>query len=107
MTLSFTAIPDRTGLAVYCLYDGTATQQRSVQRLVNALTSMLPRHQILILSAKDPNGEKIRDFYDLHVGTFPHVLLVKDNDELASFWSGSEVPSAEVIAHTVRTISEV
>jgi hypothetical protein len=106
MGLDFTNIPDRAGLAIYCLYDGTITQQQSVERLVDTLKQQIP-HQIFMISAHDQDGEKIRDFYDLDAGMFPHILLVNDDDQIVMSWSGSQMPTADVVAYTAKTNSEV
>jgi hypothetical protein len=106
MGLDFTNIPDRDGLAIYCLHDGTVTQQRSVERLVDAVKQQVP-HQIFTISAHDRDGEKIREFYNLDTGMFPHILLVNDEDQIVMSWSGGQMPTADVVAYTAKTNSEI
>jgi len=105
MALDFTNIPDREGVAIYCLHDGTVTQEQTLKRLIDTLATNIP-HQIVLLSANDTDGEKIREFYDLDTANFPHVILVDDDDQIVASWSGGEIPSADVIAYTARSISE-
>ena len=105
MALDATDIPDRPGAAVYMLYDGTVTQQRSLEKLKKDVEVRMPDRQIIILSVKERNGEYIRNFYALAHHSMPYILIVRDNDELAFTWSGPHIPTAEHVAHTLRTES--
>jgi hypothetical protein len=105
MGLDFTNIPDREGAALYFLYD-TVTQQHQMERLANELHEMKLSHQIVLVPARDANGEKICSFYSLSHGSMPYILLISDNDELVASWSGLEMPAADIIAYTARSASQ-
>jgi hypothetical protein len=103
--LSFTHIADRHGLAIYLLHNGTHTQEQAMKRLAADITARIPEKQIVILSARSQDGERVRDFYDLDPMALPYVLLVRDNDQLAHFWQGPHIPNPEHVIHSAQTES--
>lgn len=103
MGLDFTNITDRSGAALYLIHDGTLTQQRSLERLAEELGARQLRQQIILLSARDPQAEKIRDFYDLSSMSFPHLLIVADDDRLLHSWSGAQLPTADHLAYALQS----
>lgn len=100
MGLEFTNIADKTGVAIYMIHDGTMNQQRSIERLAEEVAAKDPHRQIVVLSARDKEAEKIRTFYGLSSIGFPYILVVADDDRLLHSWSGLHVPTADHVAHT-------
>lgn len=103
MGLEFSHIADRHGAAVYMIHDGTMTQTRAMERLAEELRKKQKDAQIVLLSARDQEGERIRDFYDLSPTSFPHILIVADDDRILHAWSGPQVPSLDHLSYALST----
>lgn len=101
MGLSFTNIADRDGAALYVLYDGTTREQQQWTSFGKEVANDTGA-QVVVLSVKDQDGEAIRDFYDLSETSLPHVLIVRDSDEVAQVWSGTDLPSLSDVAYVLR-----
>jgi hypothetical protein len=107
MGLDFTSIKDKSGAAVYIVHDGSVSQQRQCDKLAAELNEHTPKHQVLVISIKSHDGEQIANFYSLDRMSFPHALVVRDNDELAHHWYGHNgIPRAAELAFTLRSVSE-
>ncbi len=106
MGLDFTSIKDRHGAAVYIIHSGNVLEQRAAERLAADLAKRAPKHQIEVLSAKSKDGESIVAFYSLNRMSFPHVLVVRDDDQLAHHWYGQSLPTAEQMAFSLQRVTE-
>lgn len=107
MGLDFTSIADRHGAATYIIHDGTLSQQRAAERLAEDLAKYAPKHQVSVLSAKSQDGERVVSFYALSRMSFPHVLVVRDDDQLAHHWYGHNgLPTVEQMAFSLRSVTE-
>lgn len=105
MGLDFTSIPDREGAALYVLHTGNTVDLQRLTRLTDEVAAAT-NHQIVLIGVNTPDGEKIRDFYDLDAGMLPIVMIVQDNDSIAMQWSGSSIPtSGSDIAYQLNRIS--
>lgn len=104
MGLDFTEIADRTGAACYVLHQGLMTDARRFESLREDIQSRI-KHQVVLVNVKSRDGEKIRDFYDIPKESLPVVLLIRDDDTIHSMWSGTEIPTADVIAYNLQQIS--
>jgi hypothetical protein len=93
MGLDFTDIKDHEGAALYILHTGNTLENERLQRLADEIAKTAP-HQVVLLDVSTPNGEKVRDFYDIMPGQLPAVLIVRDDDSLAHHWFGSEIPTS-------------
>ncbi len=105
MALDFTTIKDAEGPAVYLLHDGSHSQQRRLEEIADKIRAHRSKLQTVVISVRDPNGDKLQSFYSLPSAELPHILVVRDNDELAYHWSGQHIPTIDVIIHTANTIS--
>lgn len=103
MGLSFTSIPDRSGAALYVLYDGTEIQRRKWQDVADKVTAET-KAQTLVLSVRDKDGEMIRDFYDLNPMVLPYILVVRDNDEIFHSWNGQSMPQLGDITYALKQV---
>lgn len=105
MGLDFTNIADGAGAALYVLYAGGQQDLRTYTRLQEDLAKETS-HQCVLLDVKTPDGEKVRDFYDIFPEQLPALFIVRDDDSIARMWSGSEIPSnVSDIAFHLRQIS--
>ena len=102
MGLSFLGKKDRRGAAIYLLHDGSGPQERELERLKDRLERLDLKHQILVLSSLDGDGEELRDFYDLQ--QLPAAMIARENDELIDSWK-SNLPPPETIAYHARQVS--
>lgn len=103
MGLSFVGGEDKEGAAIYMLHDGSGPQERAMLDVKDRLERLKLPHQMQIFSVRDKEGEEIRDFYDIQ--TMPTVMIIRDNDELAYFWTGEQIPDAETISYHARQVS--
>lgn len=101
MGLDFTSIKDAEGATVYLIHDGKVTQRRELEKITAFLQGRTPPVQAVLLSAHEADGRRICEFYGLRSDSFPHIIVVRDNDQLLQHWSGLQLPTAEVIAYTV------
>lgn len=104
MGLDFTTIADHHGAALYILTGGSMFDKQKFERMSQEITKHTS-HQVVLLDVKTPDGEKIRDFYDIMPERLPVVLVVRDDDSLAHMWSSTEIPSPDVISHHLKQIS--
>lgn len=104
MGLDFTNIPDREGAACYVLSHGTVRELAQFERIAQDIAKNCS-HQMHILDVKTVNGEKVRDFYDIMPEQLPAILIIRDDDSLANLWVGTEIPSADIIAHALNQIT--
>ncbi len=84
------------------LHDGSGPQERELERLKDRLERLGLKHQILVLSSLDGDGEELRDFYDLQ--QLPAAMIARENDELIYSWK-SNLPPPETIAYHARQVS--
>ncbi len=98
--LDFTNIKDEPGAAVYGLFENSK-QERRLKEQFNELSSAC-NSQLVLLSTQERNGAEVTDFYD--ITTFPAILVVRDNDQLAYSWMGQNLPLTSEIAHLVGQI---
>ncbi|MDX1765488.1 MAG: hypothetical protein R3313_00890 [Candidatus Saccharimonadales bacterium] len=101
MGLDFSDIKDETGAAVYALHNGFGAEERSVQRFCDKLGDQA-KVQIICLSAREKNGARVADFYDIQ--TLPAILIVRDSDEIAYSWFGPDLPSVQEVSHLVKQV---
>ncbi len=104
MGLDFTSISDNEGAALYVLSNASMMETRKFERLKSEIAQHCP-HQVVVLNVRTPDGEKVRDFYDIMPETLPVAMIVKDDDSIAQQWSKDYIPAADVIAHHLRQIS--
>ena len=102
MGLDFTSIKDREGAAVYLMHNGGFEQQKQMQALAEQLQAV-SKAQIAVVDGSTEDGRQIQQFYGLDTDNYPHVLVVRDDDELAGQWAGSEQPTVDQIAYTVNS----
>lgn len=93
MGLDFTSIPDRTGAALYVLHTGNSVELDRLERLKHDIETQ-DSHQVVLIDINTPDGEKVRDFYDLDAGQLPTALIIGDDDGIAFRWDGSAIPTA-------------
>lgn len=106
MGLDFTNIKDSEGAALYILHTGNTIEGERLERLATEIKQDAP-HQVVMLDVSTPDGEKVRDFYDITPSQLPAILIVRDDDSLAYQWFGSEIPtSGSDIAYRLRQTSE-
>jgi pantothenate kinase len=101
MGLDFTNIKDRSGVALYILHNSNTVELARLESLAEEVQKLCD-HQIAIIDIKTPNGEQIRDFYDVLPEQLPVVLCIRDDDTIAQMWSGHSIPAADVIAFTLK-----
>lgn len=104
MGLDFTNIEDRSGAALYVLTNGMTREIEKFERLKDELRGHTS-HQAVILDVHTPDGEKIRDFYDIMPEELPVAFIVRDDDSIAHKWHKDAIPAADIIAHHLRQIS--
>lgn len=104
MGLDFTRIGDRRGAGVYMLHNGTLTQARAVEGLAKELGNRQKDLQIVVLSARDHDTQRILDFYGLSITTCPHILIVADDDRILHSWSGSNLPTVDHLAYAMSSV---
>ena len=105
MGLDFTSIPDRDGAALYILHTGNTLEIQNFQHLADEIATT-DNHQVILVDISTPDGEKIRDFYDITPEQLPVAMIVNDDDSIATQWAGQAIPAADVIAFQLRQISE-
>lgn len=106
MGLDFTHIADKQGAALYVLYGGSHQDQQTFTRLKEDIEKQT-NHQVVLLDVTTPDGENVRDFYDIMPEQLPAVFIVKDDDSIAQMWSGTGIPTnPSDIAFHLRQISE-
>lgn len=103
MGLSFTSISDRHGAALFVIYDGSELDRRKWSDFADRVSKETGA-QTVVLSVKDQDGERVRDFYDLDIMTLPHVLVVRDSDELAQQWAGQHLPQLTDVTYALRQV---
>lgn len=101
MGLEFTNIKDRSGVALYVLHNSNSMELTRLKSLAEEVRQLC-EHQVAIIDIKTPNGEQIRDFYDILPEQLPVVLCVRDDDSIAQMWSDQSIPAADVIAFTLK-----
>lgn len=104
MGLDFTSIPDHEGAALYILHTRSSREIERLERLVGDVAKETT-HQAVLIDIKTPDGEKVRDFYDLPIEQLPVALIVRDDDSLAQHWYGDYIPTAKDIAYHLRQTS--
>jgi hypothetical protein len=102
MGLDFSTIKDQDGAAVYIIHDGSMQNAAQMERLASDVKGRTSK-QVVVISAKDDNGRKIIDFYDLE-GNSNIVLLVRDDDQIHQMWRGNEIPGADQIAYFAEQV---
>ena len=106
MGLDFTSIPDRHGAALYILHTSSTLELQNFERLADDIRKANGHsRQVVILDAKTPDGEKVRDFYDIMPEQLPAVFIVRDDDSLAQLWLATQAPTASDIAYQLNQIS--
>lgn len=103
MGLDFTNIPDREGVALYIIHDGSVQEGKHWKEFVDHIQPMT-HAQIVVMSARDTDAQKIHEFYGLDQVEIPVLLAIRDDDEIAYKWGGANVPSAEEIAHLLEQV---
>jgi hypothetical protein len=92
MGLDFTSIGDKTGAALYFIHTPNTLEIESLTRLAEDIRQQTP-HQVVLIDVNTPDGENIRDFYDIMPEQLPVALIVRDDDSVAQMWSGEEIPT--------------
>jgi hypothetical protein len=101
MGLEQTQIKDRSGPALYILYDGREQQKIQLMHFADEVNKSA-HHQVVLLSVKDQDGEKVRDFYDFGHEKLPVVFIVQDDDQLAHIWHGIDGLNASDVAYQLN-----
>lgn len=104
MGLDFTNISDRRGAALYYIHHGLHTEEQFAERLQRDVKASLPDVQIVSVSVRSADGEKIRDFYDVMPEQLPVLLIVRDDDSLAGMYGSSDMPPTDQLAYILRSI---
>lgn len=105
MGLDFTSIPDREGAAFYILHTGNMLELQKFEHLLGEIRTMDNDHQVMLIDVNTPDGEQVRDFYDIMPEQLPVAFIIQDDDSLAAQWPGPEIPTADVIVYQLRQIS--
>lgn len=103
MGLSITDITDKEGAALYVLFDGREVERRKWQSFADEINRNTGA-QTVVLSVKERDGERVRDFYDLDPAGLPHVLIIRDNDEIVQSWHGHHSPNVSEVAYALRQV---
>ncbi len=103
MGLDFTSIPDREGVALYIIHDGSSQEEQRWKEFVNRLQGMT-QAQIVVMNSRDQDAQKIHEFYGLEDTEIPVLLAVRDDDQIAYKWGGMAVPPEEEIAHLLEEV---
>lgn len=104
MGLEFTDIPDREGAAIYYIHHGSHSDETFTERLRRDIQDRLPDSQVVSVSVRTPDGEKIRDFYDILPERLPALLIVRDDDSLAGIYGATDMPPTDQLAYMLRSI---
>ncbi len=106
MGLDFTSIADKDGAALYALHNGSHQDTQTFTRLKEDIAKQTG-HQIVLIDVNTPDGENVRDFYDILPEQLPAVFIVRDDDSIANLWLGSNIPTNPGdIAFHLRQISQ-
>lgn len=107
MGLDFTKITDNAGAALHVLYGGGQQDTQTFTRLKESIEQQ-SGHQVVLLDINTPDGEKVRDFYDILPEQMPAAFIVRDDDSLVQLWTGMDIPSYEnEIVYQLKQTSEV
>lgn len=98
------SIKDEEGAAIYLVHDGGGYQERRINEYVEELKKHTSR-EIEVFSAREGNGAKLADFYDILEEKLPAILVIRDSDELACEWYGLDLPSPEEVVYQADQIS--
>lgn len=93
MGLDFTDIPDREGAALYLLHTGNSVELDRLTRLKQDIEAH-DSHQVVLIDVNTPDGEKVRDFYDIEAGSLPVALIIGDDDSIVFRWDNTAIPTA-------------
>lgn len=104
MGLDFINQNDREGAAVIILHNGSQEQTSNWERFSKDVNTEGNNIQVYIYCVEDREGEELRDFYDLPIEDLPHVLLVRDDDEIAYSWCGTTMPTIQDVTYLARQI---
>ena len=93
MGLDFTDIPDRDGAALYILHTGNSVELDRLTRLKQAIEAQ-DNHQVVLIDVNSPDGEKVRDFYDIEAGVLPVAFIIADDDSIIFRWDNNAIPTS-------------
>ncbi len=93
MGLDFTNIPDREGAALYIVHTGNSVELDRLEQLKRDIEAQ-DDHQVVLIDVNTPDGEKVRDFYDIDAGSLPVALIVADDDSIVFRWDNTAIPTA-------------
>lgn len=104
MGLDFTSIPDREGVALYVIHDGSVQETNRWKEYIDQLNKICDA-QTVIMSLRDSvDAKKIMEFYGIEEAEIPVALAVQDDDELAYKWVGEAMPNQEEVAHLLEEV---
>lgn len=103
MGLDFTSIPDREGVALYVIHDGSVQEEQRWKEYIEHLNSMCGA-QTVIMSIRDNDAKKIMEFYGIEETEIPVALAVQDDDEIAYKWAGISMPNQEEVTHLLDQV---
>jgi arginine repressor len=92
MGLDFTSIPDKEGAALYMLHNGNSIVLQQLTRLKDEIAAT-SQHQVVLVDVHTPDGEQIRDFYNINADSLPVLMIIADDDSILYQWSGSSIPT--------------
>lgn len=103
MGLEFLSVNDEAdGAKLFLVHDGTHRQEQRLEAIKHEVNEACP-HEVFVLSTREPDGQKIKDFYSIY--QLPAVLIIRDDDELAYTWMGGQIPMTEQIINLLEQIS--
>ena len=97
-------IVDEEGAAIYLVHDGGGYQERRLTEYAEELKKLTTK-QVIVFSAREGDGAKLADFYDILEEKLPAILIVRDSDELAAEWYGLDLPRAEEVVYQADQVS--
>jgi sigma54-dependent transcription regulator len=97
--LDFVSVKDQHGAALYILHHPNVTESRRFERLKTDIVQARPNAQVELFDVSRPDGERIRDFYDIMPESLPSAFIIADDDTLLHHWQGSHIPGADTICH--------
>jgi len=101
MGLDFLAVKDYAGSAFYVIYDGSARQQKHWQDFFDTLDDNV-KHQTYLFDIKNKDGENLRSFYGFATNQLPVAFIVRDDDQIAYQWVGSELVTTEHVSALLK-----
>ncbi len=104
MGLETTGIADQSGAALYILYDGSMRQEQQWRAFADQVRARCP-HQVEVLSIRDRDGDRVRQFYSFMPSQLPIVCIIRDNDELVHIWEGNANVQVDHVCAMLQQVS--